>query len=776
MEWLRTASQALALLLVLGARASAQALPDDPFPHDEADDPIGVDADAAELDALAKQRASASAARAAPAIDMSFGPVPPIASARTGEVVTAVPAAREAAHRAHVELSPGLARVRVEVELESTADKPCEVRYRLAVPHGAQLVGLRACNAAGCRQAQVERQGASQSAYDAAVLARAEREPSSPRRNDKGPLPVAHARLDSDAHAVIVRAAPVVKGAPLSIELRYEADAPMHGGTVRFALPARGMDPRAAPTEVELDAPGLLNARVLGQPATAALIGDPWIELAMTAQAPAGSTGHQLRRMTCGGVPCVHARAWAGPRAQAARDIVVALDVSPSTEGPARGRLMAALVALLEAAPPGSRIRALAFAARSQALIETPLEPGSVSIAPFARAIDEAELGAATRFEAVWAQTRSWLERNRQAAPLIVLLGDGGLTVGAKSAFASAKRAGVEVSTVNVADRTTVSALRAGVQLTGGVAIDVGANAERAAREVGAELLREQLAALFSPSLGRVQVAGLRALDASAERSPKTIALELGLLRAGEALVLRSAASPTPALRVGAARSRSVTSDALLGGAQALVAVDARDLAYGALSAQHWPEPRPHGPRGSCDRRGPSRVRSGVSSDAAPLALAEERACAVSKPSAASASLGRGMPSDPLLEMLRQRVLPLARGCFRRDRAGRSEYERRAVFVFALAEREVVSAEIEGRIPEPLRECLMGAVDALDVPRFTGMVKVRYPLVTESVEVSPQVELTKVAAGAVDALLAEKPAARDLPLDRPRSAPSRRLP
>ena len=104
--------------------------------------------------------------------------------------------------------------------------------------------------------------------------------------------------------------------------------------------------------------------------------------------------------------------------------------------------------------------------------------------------------------------------------------------------------------------------------------------------------------------------------------------------------------------------------------------------------------------------------------------------------------------------MLRQRVVPLARGCFRRDRAGRSEYERRAVFVFALAEREVVSAEVEGRIPEPLRQCLMGAVDALDVPRFAGIVKVRYPLVTESVEIAPKVELTTVAAGAVDALLA----------------------
>jgi hypothetical protein len=115
------------------------------------------------------------------------------------------------------------------------------------------------------------------------------------------------------------------------------------------------------------------------------------------------------------------------------------------------------------------------------------------------------------------------------------------------------------------------------------------------------------------------------------------------------------------------------------------------------------------------------------------------------------------MPADPLLGMLRQRVLPVARGCFRRDRAGRAEYAKRAVFVFTLAEREVVAARVEGAIPPALRECLLSSVDTLEVPRFTGMVEVRYPLVTESVPLPEQIELKTETAGKLDHLFGTSP-------------------
>jgi hypothetical protein len=120
--------------------------------------------------------------------------------------------------------------------------------------------------------------------------------------------------------------------------------------------------------------------------------------------------------------------------------------------------------------------------------------------------------------------------------------------------------------------------------------------------------------------------------------------------------------------------------------------------------------------------------------------------------------IGAGMPSDPLLSMLRQRILPVARGCFRRDRAGRAEYQKRAVFVFALADREIVDARIEGGIPDALRQCLLTAVDTLEVPRFSGVVKVRYPLITESMPLPEQIELRSETAGTLDRLFPERDA------------------
>jgi hypothetical protein len=139
--------------------------------------------------------------------------------------------------------------------------------------------------------------------------------------------------------------------------------------------------------------------------------------------------------------------------------------------------------------------------------------------------------------------------------------------------------------------------------------------------------------------------------------------------------------------------------------------------------------------------------------------LAQERAiCAIAVPKATppqqedEPELGAGMPGSPLLSMLRQRIVPVARGCFRRDRAGRPDYQVRAEFVFELADREVVSATVQGKIAQPLRECLLSAIDSLAVPRFTGRVVVRYPLVTEREPLPSQIELTPGIAAEVDNL------------------------
>jgi hypothetical protein len=75
------------------------------------------------------------------------------------------------------------------------------------------------------------------------------------------------------------------------------------------------------------------------------------------------------------------------------------------------------------------------------------------------------------------------------------------------------------------------------------------------------------------------------------------------------------------------------------------------------------------------------------------------------------------------------------------------------VFVFQLADREVTSAQVSGKIAEELRSCLLTAVDSLAVPRFTGKVVVRYPLVTEREPLPAQVELTAETADRLDAVI-----------------------
>jgi hypothetical protein len=746
--------QLVLALAVLSLPATALAQPktpvtDDPFPVDseDADDPIGVDDSARNLDRVANERAAAQAKAATPAIDLRFGPEPPALAARSGEILTAAPAVREERHRVRVELEPGLARATVELTLTSSSEQPSEVAYRLALPKGAWIAALSVCNASGCRDAVLDDAPIGKSAYDAAVLGRAAK-----RTVSRAPLPVAHAALNDERSALSLRAAPARKGDPLIVRVRYEAEAAMHAGAVRFALPARGMDPRAAQTELTLQAHELLDARVAGQlvaltksQQAEVLVSEPWSALPITAQARASApAAAHVQRMSCDGAPCARARAWAGPAQPSPRDIILAVDASPSTEGPARGRLIAAVAAVLDAAPSGSRVRAMAFAARARSIIDEPIDPGLVALAPFAPHIEGEELGAATSFDAAWSLAESWLSdrsarSERKPRPLLVIVGDGGLSVrSGKRAFARAKHLGVEVSAINVGDRGAASELLSGVHLTGGTVIEAGAAADLATFGREREVLGDQVGALFAPTVGKL---GGRPL------------------RAGEAL--HYLGPEKSALTSSGARTRSTRGGALFR-AKALVAADAQDIAHARSLDLGWPQPRvASGPKARCDRRGPAEVRSALGSDEAPVALAQERPCAVSKPMAKAQgqtekpALGKGMPSDPLLDMLRLRVMPFARDCFRRDRGGRSEYELRAVFVFALAEREVVSADIEGRIPEPLRQCLMGAVDTLDVPRFTGTVVVRYPLVTESAPKAEQIQLTQVSARAVDDLLRE---------------------
>ncbi|NOY93212.1 MAG: hypothetical protein GXP55_18660, partial [Deltaproteobacteria bacterium] len=122
-------------------------------------------------------------------------------------------------------------------------------------------------------------------------------------------------------------------------------------------------------------------------------------------------------------------------------------------------------------------------------------------------------------------------------------------------------------------------------------------------------------------------------------------------------------------------------------------------------------------------------------------------------PTTRTPRLGRGVPAQTVLTLLRTRLVPAARACFRRDRAGREDYAVRAEFRFRLEHREVVEASITGQLPDALRGCLLQSLFTLEVPSFRGAVVVTYPLHTVRVGPSMTIELLPEVAREVDEVL-----------------------
>lgn len=729
-------------------------------------DPIGLEHDPGFDRAAASTKQPAKAAAITPEDRARYGPTPPPFAAKSGEALTAVPSVTEHSHRVNLELYAGLALLEAELSFENSADKPAEIEYRLAVPEDAALAGLDACNARGCRSGVLAPPTERGAAYDDAIRARGPK----PLAQQ---LPLAHAYKARDARgvALMVRAAAVEKDLPLTVRIRYATAAPVHGGVAHVRLPARGMDPRAAPLELSLRASDLaavssgVNTLTQGGPAIKT---EAWQPIEIHANA-GGSPTRSVWQFPCGSQQCARAYVSTPQRTAAAADLILAIDASPSTEGAARSRMVQAITAILARAPQGTRVRALRFASRVETLIGERKDAAQVQLSAFGSVTYEAELGSATRFESAWETIKSWGPAKSNG--LIVILGDGGMTRGKSKPFAAARKAGYEVSILNVADRSTIPALAEGAQLTGGTVIDAGEEGDEAVRGGSADRLEERVAALFAP------VATARPTVSAAGKTRK-----LPALRAGESLTIEGVSRGTWALSAGAnaravappqrlllamsvrgqERNHTATGGVLDAPLTALLAVDPHDLGRG--SRDRPDATRTDTAKNSCDPRGPALRQGGLSSDAKPVALAADRAsCAApAKKPAKKAEIdevepnteqGTGMPSSPLLGMLRQRIIPVARGCFRKDRAGRPDYQVRAVFSFELSEREVVSAEVTGKITDTLRDCLLGAIDDLAVPRFSGRVVVHYPLVTERETLPSQIELTPEAAEKVDSLL-----------------------
>jgi hypothetical protein len=665
------------------------------------------------------------------------GPAPPDLPVREGEALTAPAGVREIEHTLDVTLDDGLATATETLRFQSTARTPAEVRYRLAVPRGAWLAGLEVCRADGCRTAEV-RGDEGGAAYDDAVRAR-------PAEGSGALRPVGHAARVTDARgeAIVVRAAPVATGAELTVRVRWIAPAAMHGGVVRLVLPPRGQDPRASAARVSVRAPRMLGATVDGLSTDEAPVTvEAWFPAELAATVASGSAmTASAWRARCGAELCARVRVAAGPRAGTPVELILLIDASPSTLGPARGRIEPAIAALLGAAPPGSRVRAVAFGSRAEPVLGESIEVSQAPLVPLAQA-SQTELGSATRLETAWQLIEPWLAADHGAlAPLLVLVGDGGLSDGAETdaALAAIVASRAAFTVVDVGERAPVARLVSAAQRSGGIVVHAPPNDPEAAK------LEERLSEIFAPVVAREFVvrAGhaiyrLPALRAGEERTWTATYASGGVhARAG----LLSLAAHTPSEPLATALSLGLRENEL------------RSLAAVALP------PRARGEREAaraCAPYGPPSHPSGVSTDDSPVALAEPRTCRA--PSAATAAArepgelpttlasnpldGHGVPAETLLAMLRTRVVPAARACFRADRAGRADYSVRASIAFELADRELLSTSITGELAPALRSCLYAALERLEVPRFEGTVVVRYPVYTEAAPPPPTIELT----------------------------------
>jgi len=561
-------------------------------------------------------------------------------------------------------------------------------------------------------------------------------------------------------------AAPLpARGEDLEVEVRWLADAALRGGVVRASIPARGADPRAAPDRFQVvRSPGLLGPSVAGRGADRIpVVLDPWVPAEIQARAPtaAGPKGSGAA-FPCGPADqrCARLRLAAGPEpGRDAREIAILVDASPSTVGPPRGRAAPALSGLLAAAPEGSRAVVYAFAARADPVVPSPLEATEVPLRPLADAAF-AELGSATRFEVGFrAVARALALRARQGrrAPLIVLVGDGGLTPGpaAEAAFEEARRQGIEVAAVDLGDDPTHPALIAGVTHTGGAVVAAGALARQVLREGPSEALVAQLAAVFAPKVARrLRVRG----------DGGQVLAELGPLAAGEERRCEGVLPPgvrrvwLAAGAAGRVPARWGSEEPAVAAAMAARVLDRRPLFLGVAEGDTAQAPPSAPPEArACPLVGPPRTPSGVSTDRAPVALAEDCEAPpedededAARASTRDPTLGRGVPSATVLSLLRQRVVPVARRCFRRDRAGRADYAVRAVFEFRLEDREVLDARVEGEMTEALRSCLRAAVEELLVPALDGVVVVRYPVHTQREPPPRAIELTPEVADALD--------------------------
>ena len=318
-----------------------------------------------------------------------------------GEVLDAIAGVREREHRVSVELAYGLAMIRHELTLESTATHAAEVRYRLALPAGAIPFSLEVCaEARGCRTGQIADPNQRLSDYDAAVLARGV--------YDATQAPIASLERSEDGRFLVVRASAIEAlttggdgmRTPQSLTVRVAYSVPLEsrGGVVRLSLPARGVDVRVAPSEVRVHAEDLVVPRVDGEELEAgasitlranqaieidAMVPRTWATHADAWTIPCRAEPWALRGRS---EHCTWVRAMSSRSTADVRNVVLAIDVSPSMDAGASGLVPQAAMALLAQLPPHARVRLIAFAARSARVVAEGVAPSAITEEKIGRA------------------------------------------------------------------------------------------------------------------------------------------------------------------------------------------------------------------------------------------------------------------------------------------------------------------------------------------------------------------------------------------------------
>lgn len=681
--------------------------------------------------------------------------VGPNVQPRDSGILSAIAGVRETAHEVEVRLENGLARVDVRMTFTSSARHAAEVRYRLPVPAGASLAALEVCTASQCTDGRVDPSRGPLGPYDDAVRA---------RTGGPGSPPAGHAAIvrELDGRELIwLRAAPVRPQPPrgrsaasgeLRVRVRYVVAAPLRGGRARLSFPARGQDDRASAAQISVRSDELRGGSVDGIDAVERPVERAaWqpFEVSATLAADGPAVRAEAWTFPCASGRCVRLRARAAPRPVPVRDTILLLDASPSTRGATRGRMTPTLAAFLASLPSDTPIRIAVFAARARALSDEPTRATEVSIGEVVRAL-ESELGSATRFEAAWELASRWARRGTR----VVLIGDGGLTRSDEATRAAERlrAAGAELVILDVADRSATPQLAALADVAQARVAHAGAEADRAGAGHGMDALGERISALLAPRavpgelvarVGRTRVSlgplfageervyegplsGPAAiLDARAHDAPAEygVALADRIATAGGAPSVRLAAlaTATPS-EIAQCRTQGVfnSPSAVVGGREALVLADTRRCDSPAV-----PEPTERAPMAASPDT-PTRFRRHDGP--------------------------RQLPPRSLLTMIRQRIVPAARGCFRSDRRGRAAYQSRAVYTFRIADQEIVDSHVDGNLASELRTCLSDAIDELDIPPFDGVVNVTYPIYVAPQLPPPTLTLDADVADAVDAL------------------------